>query len=99
MQLTGNGSCNTSPYDFQSMFVSASSTANEGDGITLQKMARQCSMMLYPDEGCEGEETKLDLGDVQGDKCVFRSGRSARLMCSPFRAPDTCSSPFPFPFL
>lgn len=46
-------------------------------------------MSLFSEEGCLGEQTKLDLGDVQGDRCIFQGGRSARLVCSPLRAPET----------
>lgn len=89
MQLTGDGKCMTSPYDFQSMFVSTSPASDDDEGVTLQKMAGQCSLMLYSNEGCKDDETKLDLSGVQGDKCIFKGGRSARLACTALRAPDT----------
>lgn len=102
MQLTGDGTCMTSPYDFQSLFVTSSAAEAEeskgtddessGSGMTLQKIARQCTMSLFAGEECEGEPTELDLSEVQGDKCVFQSGRSARLVCSALRAPDTRES-------
>ena len=92
MQLTGDGTCTTSPYDFQSLFVStaADDSGEDDDGaMTLQKMARQCEMTLYSDESCEGQETKLDLNGVQGDKCIFQGGRSAKLVCNAMSVPDT----------
>ena len=107
MQLTGDGTCMTSPYDFQSLFVTSSAAEAEesdgaesmGTGMTLQKMARQCAMSLFAGEECEGEPTKLDLSDVQGDECVFQSGRSARLVCSALRAPDTRECPPAIPIV
>lgn len=91
LQLTGDGTCQTSPYDFQSLFVSAGDDRDDDDGatITLSRLARQCTMNLYADEGCKGEKTELDLGDVQGDKCIFQGGRSARLTCSPLTSVNT----------
>lgn len=95
MQLTGDGACMTSPYEFQSLFVSASTTTDAGSAgaMTLQKMAQRCTMTLYADEGCHGEQTELDLSGVQGDQCIFESGRSAKLVCTPLRAPETRKTP------
>lgn len=73
LTLNGDGECASSPYRFGS-FIPASESMQAMNGV--------CTMMLYPQAECGGVATRVPMGSMQDETCVFRGGRSARLACA-----------------
>ncbi|GAB7364933.1 hypothetical protein MBLNU230_g5721t1 [Neophaeotheca triangularis] len=82
LDLTSESECVTNDWKFGSF------TASPSGSEDWQELQELCVVMVYPEGDCSGIASRESLANVLEGTCVWREGRSVRLVCAGNRYED-----------